>query len=172
MSRVREEEEHRRHMRLALAEAERAWRLGEVPVGAAVVLDGEVIGRGANAPLLTGDPTAHAEVLALREAASRAGNYRLCGATLYCTVEPCLMCLGAALHARVGCVVYGAADPKVGATSALHALRRDGAGFNHRFDVIPGVLAEEATALLTAFFRERRARGGLERASGEVPKWP
>ena len=167
-----QDDEHRRYMRLALAEAERAARLGEVPVGAVLVLGGEVLGRGANAPILSSDPTAHAEILALREAAARLRNYRLSGATLYCSVEPCLMCVGAALHARVSKVVYGAADPKIGATEALESLRRGGAGFNHRFDVIPGVLAEEAAAQLTAFFRERRSRGAAESVNGEVPKWP
>ena len=171
MSRDRDEE-HRRHMRLALAEAERAGRIGEVPVGAVVVLAGEVVGRGANSPILHADPTAHAEILALRDAAARVGNYRLSGANLYCTVEPCLMCLGAALHARVATVVHGAADPKIGATTALEALRQGGAELNHCFEVIPGVLAEEATALLTAFFRERRVRGATELGKGEVPKWP
>ena len=166
------DDEHRRYMRLALAEAERAARLGEVPVGAVLVLGDEVVGRGANAPIVSCDPTAHAEILALREAGSRVRNYRLSGATLYCTVEPCLMCLGAALHARVARVVYGAADPKIGATGSLETLRGGGGSFNHRFDVIPEVLADEAAALMTEFFRERRSRGARELASGEVPKWP
>ena len=169
MSREHEDE---RFMRQALEEARRAGRRGEVPVGAVVVLDDEVVGRGANAPIERSDPTAHAEILALREAAGRMGNYRLPEATLYCTVEPCLMCLGAALHARVGRVVYGAADPKVSATAALEALRGGGAGFNHRFEVRAGVLAGEAAALLAAFFRERRGREETEvHAIGEVPKW-
>lgn len=145
-----------RHMRVALEEAERAWSQGEVPVGAVVVLDDRVIGRGSNAPIGRIDPTAHAEILALRDAATRVGNYRLSGATLYSTVEPCLMCLGAALHARIGRLVFGATDPKVGATGNLEALRLGGAGLNHRFESVGGVLEAESSGLIKRFFRERR----------------
>ena len=152
-------------MRLALDLAREAGRSGEVPVGAVVAVDDEPIGRGRNSPVATSDLTAHAEILALRDAARRVGNYRLAGATLYCTVEPCIMCLGAALHARIGRVVYGAPDPKVGAVGRLEALGRNGATFNHRFETCPGVLADEASALLVEFFDKRRER------SGEVPKW-
>jgi tRNA(adenine34) deaminase len=149
-------------MRLALEQAAVAGRQGEVPVGAVVVLDDRVIGRGANSPIRLSDPTAHAEVLALRDAAARMENYRLVGVTLYCTVEPCLMCLGAALHARVERVVFGTTDPKVGATAQLEELRRHGAGFNHRFETVGGVLADEAAAQLTRFFVERRDRADTE----------
>ena len=144
-------------MALALAEARRAGDAGEVPVGAVVVLAGEVIGRGHNQPIALHDPTAHAEVLALRAAGRTVGNYRLTGATLYATIEPCAMCCGAALHARVTRLVYGAADPKTGAVESLHRLLDDGRA-NHRIAVTAGVRAEECAALLRAFFEERRAR--------------
>ena len=156
-----------RFMRLALEQAAAAGRQGEVPVGAIVVLDDRVLGRGANSPIRLSDPTAHAEILALRDAAARMENYRLVGVTLYCTVEPCLMCLGAALHARVGRVVFGTSDPKVGATAQLEELRRHGAGFNHRFETVGGVLADEAAAQLTRFFLERRDRAEAEREKND-----
>ncbi len=166
-----------RFMEIALEEAGEARRAGEVPVGAVVVLSGEIVGRGHNAVLALTDPSAHAEVLAIRAAAARVGNYRLEGASLYCTVEPCLMCLGTAMHARVSRVVYGAPDLKVGAIGRLAALRSAGADFNHRFEVVGGVLAEQAAELLLDFFREKRAAtriqgsiGALQRC-GEVPKW-
>ncbi len=150
-----------RLMRLALELARRARDEGEVPVGAIVAFDGTVVGRGHNRSVSLLDPTAHAEVLALREAAAAVGNYRLVGATLYCTVEPCLMCLGAVMHARVGRVVYGAPDRRVGAVARLEALRGIGAHFNHRFETTAGVLADEASGLLLDFFRERRPTGTL-----------
>ncbi len=165
-------DEQERFMRLALEQAVAARRAGEVPVGAVVVLGGEVIGRAHNASLAMSDPTAHAEVLALRAAAGAIANYRLTGAVLYSTVEPCLMCLGAAMHARVARIVYGAADPKAGAVGPVEAMRASGAGFNHRVDTTGGVLAGEAADLLLEFFRERRLtvpepdRTGC----GEVPK--
>jgi tRNA(adenine34) deaminase len=143
-------------MRLALEQADVAGRRDEVPVGAVVVMDGRVVGTGANAPISRSDPTAHAEVLALREAGAAIGNYRLAGATLYCTVEPCLMCLTAALHARIDRLVFGAADPKVGAVSRLDELRAGGASLNHRFAVTAGVLADESSAKLRTFFQARR----------------
>ncbi len=146
-----------RFMLLALQEAILAREAGEVPVGAVVVLEDEVVGRGHNASLALNDPTGHAEVLALRDAAARVGNYRLVGATLCCTVEPCLMCLGTAMHARVARVVYGAPDLRVGAIARLESLRASGADFNHRFEAVGGVLAGEASELLLDFFRERRA---------------
>jgi tRNA(adenine34) deaminase len=155
------DEDTRRHeslMALALEEAVRARDEGEVPVGALIVLDGTVVGRGHNESVARNDPTAHAEVLALREAASRVGTYRLVGTTLYCTVEPCLMCLGAALHARVARVVYGAADPRLGAVSRLGALWSSGAGLNHRFETVGGVRAGECASHLLEFFRERRVK--------------
>jgi tRNA(adenine34) deaminase len=142
-------------MAVALDEARRGLAAGEVPVGAVVVLDGEIIGRAHNAPIALADPTAHAEVLALREAGRKRGNYRLTGATLYTTVEPCPMCCGAALHARVGRVVYGATDPRAGAVESLYRLLDD-ARLNHRVATRGGVLAREAAALLTAFFAARR----------------
>ena len=166
-------EDDRRFMQVALEQASRAQAAGEVPVGAVVVRDGLVIGRGHNAPIRRRDPSAHAEVLALRRAARAARNYRLAGAVLYCTVEPCLMCLGAMLHARVARVVYGADDPKIGATGLLATLERTGAGLNHRIEVRGGVLASEARALLLDFFRERRSEPAEAPVPGcgEVPKW-
>jgi tRNA(adenine34) deaminase len=142
-------------MREALAEAERGESAGEVPIGAVVVLAGALVARAHNAPIALADPTAHAEVLALREAARKTGNYRLTGATLYVTVEPCPMCCGAALSARVARVVYGARDPKAGAVESLHRLLDD-PRLNHRVDVVGGVLAAESAALLRRFFDTRR----------------
>jgi tRNA(adenine34) deaminase len=139
----------------ALAEARHALAAGEVPVGAVVVLEGAIIGQGHNRPIALSDPTAHAEILALRRAAERTGNYRLVGATLYATVEPCAMCAGAALHARVARVVYGALDPKAGAVESLFHLLDD-ARLNHRMETVGGVLAAESAALLRAFFEVRR----------------
>jgi tRNA(adenine34) deaminase len=144
------------YMREAIAEARRAEEAGEVPIGAVVVVEGEIVARGFNQPIGRADPTAHAEIVALRAAASRAGNYRLTGAELYVTVEPCLMCVGAAVHARVRRVVFGAPEPRAGALgSAVNAL--DVPGLNHRFEVVGGVLAAECGDLLQAFFRSRRA---------------
>jgi tRNA(adenine34) deaminase len=146
---------HRPFMLAALEEARRAEAEGEVPIGAVVVLDGAIVGRGHNRPIAEGDPTAHAEVLALRDAGRRLANYRLAGAVLYVTVEPCLMCVGALVHARVARVVYGAPEPRAGALgSATNAL--DTPGLNHQFVVDGGVLAEECGALLQRFFRARR----------------
>jgi len=142
-------------MREALAEARRGLEAGEVPVGAVVVLDGAVIARAHNAPIALADPTAHAEVLALRDAGLKTGNYRLTGATLYVTVEPCPMCCGAALHARLARVVYGAADPKAGAVESLHRLLDD-PRLNHRVAATGGVLAGESAALLREFFDTKR----------------
>ena len=148
-------DEDARWMREALAEARRGLAEGEVPVGAVVVRDGEVIGRGHNASIGQHDPTAHAEVIALREAALKAGNYRLPGATLYATVEPCPMCCGAILQARVSRVVFGAADPKAGAVVSLYRLLED-PRLNYRAELLGGVLAEECGALLRTFFESRR----------------
>jgi len=149
-----------RFMRSALELAGQARDSGEVPVGAVVVLGEQTVGRGRNSPIALRDPTAHAEILALRDAAARVGNYRLVGATLYSTIEPCLMCLGAMLHARIERLVYAAADPKVSATARLESLERLGAVLNHAFEIRGGVLAEEAAALLVDFFRERRPDSG------------
>ena len=145
---------HEPFMRQALALAARARDAGEVPVGALVVLAGAVVGSGFNQPIGCVDPTAHAEVLALRAAARAVGNYRLPGAVLYATVEPCLMCVGALVHARVGTIVYGAADPKAGAVRSL--LDPATLPLNHRFAVVDGVLADESRQLLQEFFRSRR----------------
>ena len=143
-------------MRAALAEAAKAATLDEVPIGAVIVHEGAIIGAGFNQPISSHDPTAHAEVIALRVAATAVGNYRLTGATMYVTVEPCLMCVGAMVHARIGLVVFGAPEPKAGAVQSMtraHEL----AGLNHRLDVLGGVLEDESRALLQAFFRDRRA---------------
>ncbi len=142
-------------MYLALAEADRATAAGELPVGAVVVMDGQVIGRGHNEPISRNDPTAHAEIVALRAAARELSNYRVVGATLYSTVEPCLMCCGAALHARIGRLVYGAADPKGGAVESLHRVLDD-PRLNHRVVVTGGVLAAACGERLSDFFRARR----------------
>ena len=142
-------------MAVALAEARRGLDAGEVPVGAVVVVEGEIVARAHNAPIALADPTAHAEVLALREAARRAGNYRLTGATLFATVEPCPMCCGAILHARVSRVVYGALDPKAGAVESLYRLLDD-ARLNHRVATRGGVLADDAARLLRTFFEAKR----------------
>jgi tRNA(adenine34) deaminase len=149
------EPEDERFMGLALDEARAALAAGEVPVGAVVVLDGRVIGRGHNQPLGSKDPTAHAEVLALRAAAQVMGNYRLGGADLYATVEPCAMCCGAAVLARVARVVYGAPDPKAGAARTLYRLLED-ARLNHQAAVRGDVRGEESAALLREFFQAKR----------------
>ena len=142
-------------MRAALAEARVGLAAGEVPVGAVVVLDDVIIGQAHNAPIAHGDPTAHAEVLALREAARKVGNYRLPRATLYATLEPCVMCCGAVIHARIAHVVYGAPDPKAGAVASRYRLLDDGRS-NHRVDSLGGVLEAECGALLKEFFDARR----------------
>ncbi len=142
-------------MQEALVEARRAREAGEVPIGAVVALAGEIAGRGFNQPIRSGDPTAHAEILAIRTAAARVGNYRLTGATLCVTIEPCLMCVGAFVHARIGTVVFGAAEPRSGAL--VSAVRGAGLpGFNHRFEVVGGIREEECRALMQEFFRKRR----------------
>ena len=147
---------HEHFMRRALDEAHRAREAGEVPVGAVVVFNGTVVGTGFNRPIGAKDPTAHAEIVALGAAGQALENYRLTGTTLYVTVEPCLMCVGALVHARVGTVVYGVPDPKGG---AVHSVLDVGSlPLNHRFAVLEGVLAEECRELLQAFFREKRAR--------------
>lgn len=142
-------------MDAALEEARRARDAGEVPIGAVVAVDGVIVGRGFNQPIGAGDPTAHAEIVAVREGAAKVGNYRLTGATLCVTVEPCLMCVGALVHARIATLVYGAAEPKSG---ALGSTVRGGElpGLNHRFEVIAGVREEACRDLMQAFFKERR----------------
>jgi tRNA(adenine34) deaminase len=144
------------HMRTALEEARRAFAEGEVPVGAVVVYDGREAGRGRNAKEESGDPTAHAEVEALRRAAKNLGRWRLTGCTVYVTLEPCPMCIGAMLSARITRLVFGCADPKAGAAVSLYRLAND-ARFNHRIEVTGGVMADEASGLLRQFFRHRRA---------------
>jgi tRNA(Arg) A34 adenosine deaminase TadA len=146
---------HHDFMRMALALADEAARAGEVPVGAVVVVGGVVIGRGFNQPIGARDPTAHAEIVALREAALTVGNYRLTDAILYVTVEPCLMCVGATVHARVKTVVYGTSEPKTGAVESQQRGYEQ-PGLNHRVTVVAGVLARECSDRLTAFFRQRR----------------
>jgi tRNA(adenine34) deaminase len=144
-----------RHMKTALALAAEAQHAGEVPVGAIVVRDGEVVGSGWNQPIGAHDPTAHAEIVALRDAARRLGNYRLPGTTLYVTIEPCLMCVGAMVHARVARVVYGAREPKAGAIeSTLRAHEHP--ALNHRLEAAGGVLEDECRAIMQAFFEARR----------------
>jgi tRNA(adenine34) deaminase len=143
-------------MRAALREAEKGAVAGEVPVGAVVVSpEGKILARAHNRPVTANDPTAHAEILALRSAARKAGNYRLPGCRLVVTLEPCPMCAGAAVVARVAEIVYGASDPKTGAVSTLYRIASD-TRLNHRAIVTSGVLAEECAALLTSFFRSRR----------------
>jgi tRNA(adenine34) deaminase len=148
-----------RWMHLALAEARQAAAQGEVPVGAVLVAGGVAIAAAGNAPIRLSDPTAHAEILALRQAAARLGNYRLPEATLYVTLEPCAMCMGAMLQARVARLVYGADDPKSGAARSLYTLGDD-PRLNHRIVVVSGILAEECGNLLKEFFRRRRQAGG------------
>ncbi len=142
-------------MRAALEEAGRARDAGEVPIGAVVVVDERIVGRGYNQPISSGDPTAHAEIVAIRAAARATGNYRLTGATVCVTIEPCLMCVGAFVHARIGTVVFGAAEPRTGAlVSTVRAAELP--GHNHRVEAIGGVCETECRALMQAFFRERR----------------
>lgn len=144
-------------MQAALDLARQAGSLDEVPVGAVVVVDGQIVGRGYNQPIRSDDPTAHAEIMALRDAARRLGNYRLPGATLYVTLEPCVMCTGAIMHARVGRVVFGARDPKTGAAGSVINLY-DEARLNHHADIEGGVLADECGAMLSSFFAARRQK--------------
>lgn len=142
-------------MDAALEQAQRALAAGEVPIGAVLVIDAAIVTRAFNQPISACDPTAHAEVLVLREAARIAGNYRLTAADVYVTLEPCLMCVGALVHARVQRVIYGAAEPKTGAlVSTVRAL--DTPGLNHRFDVTGGVREDAARELIQEFFREKR----------------
>lgn len=145
-----------RFMQLALDQARLAWAVGEVPVGAVVVRDGEVIATGYNQPIGRHDPTAHAEIVALRAAAEKLGNYRLPGCELYVTLEPCVMCSGAMMHARLARVVYAAVDPKTGACGSVVDLFKQ-EQLNHHTEVVGGVLADEASAMLKGFFAERRA---------------
>lgn len=154
-------------MRMALNAAAEAKRDGEVPVGAVVVRDGEVIAIGYNRPIGRHDPTAHAEIAALRAAADKLGNYRLPGCTLYVTLEPCVMCAGAMMHARLARVVYGATDPKTGACGSVLNLFAE-PRLNHHTEVQGGVLAEECGTMLSAFFAERRLQNNKPAQSQSV----
>lgn len=146
-------------MRLALAEADACLQTSDVPVGAIVVgADGQILARGRNAREGSGDPTAHAEVIALRKAAAALGHWRLLGATLYVTLEPCPMCAGALVNARISRLVYGCEDPKAGAVSSLFSIGQD-ARLNHRFEVRGGVLADDCAGRLRSFFAKLRAAG-------------
>ena len=149
-----------RYMRLALELAEQAAAQDEVPVGAVIVKDGVIVGRGYNYPILTHDPTAHAEIVALRDAAARLGNYRLGGCELYVTLEPCIMCAGAIMHSRVSRVFYGAQDPKTGACGSVSDPFSD-RRLNHHTSVCGGLLATEAGILLQRFFAARRKQPPL-----------
>ncbi len=147
--------EHDEFMGDALEQARLARDAGEVPIGAVLVMGGQVVGRGFNRPISGVDPTAHAELVAIRDAATRLGNYRLIGSTLYVTIEPCLMCAGAFVHARIGTVVYGALEPRTGAlVSTVRAAELP--GHNHRVAVVGGVRSDECRALMQEFFRQRR----------------
>jgi tRNA(adenine34) deaminase len=142
-------------MELALEQAALAAAAGEVPVGALVIKDGEIIGRGHNRNLLDNDPAAHAEIVALRQAAARVGNHRLTGCTMVATIEPCSMCAGALIHARIARLVYGASDPKAGAAgSVLQVINHS--GLNHRMEITAGVLARKCSEVLQDFFRQKR----------------
>lgn len=149
-------------MATALALAQEGARHDEVPVGAVVVLNGDIVGRGFNQPIGAHDPTAHAEVMALRDAAARVGNYRLPGATLYVTVEPCAMCAGAIQHARIARVVYGTQEPKTGACGSVVDLFAE-PRLNHHAVVEGGLMAEESLTTLAAFFQRRRAEARARR---------
>jgi tRNA(adenine34) deaminase len=143
-------------MTAALEEARRARDAGEVPIGAVVSLDGAIVGRGFNQPISSGDPTAHAEIVAIRDAARRTGNYRLTGAVLCVTIEPCLMCVGAMVHARIATLVYGAAEPRTGAiVSTVRAAELP--GHNHRVEVVGGIREADCRELMQIFFKERRS---------------
>ena len=142
-------------MRAALHAARQAQGRGEVPIGSVVVIDGEIAGAGCNQPIGSHDPTAHAEIVAIRDAAQRIGNYRLTGATLYVTIEPCQMCVGAMVHARIATLVFGAPEPRTGAVVST-VRGADLPGHNHRLDVVAGVRESECRDLMQEFFRSRR----------------
>ena len=143
------------YMEMALAEARNAAAAGEVPVGAVILVDGVIVARAFNKPVSTNDPTAHAEMLALREASQKAGNYRLSSATVYCTIEPCMMCAGAMIHARIARLVFGALDPKAGSAGSIYNVLSD-PRLNHRVEVVFGIRQTECSALLQNFFSQRR----------------
>lgn len=145
------------YMRAALEQARQAGACDEVPVGAVVVLDGEIVGRGFNQPIGRHDPTAHAEIMALRDAATRLGNYRLPGCALYVTLEPCVMCSGAIMHARIARVVYGARDPKTGVAGSVLDLFTE-PRLNHHATIEGGLLADDCGRMLSSFFAARRSK--------------
>lgn len=147
--------DHEALMTAALAEARRARDAGEVPIGAVVAFEGAIVGRGFNQPISSGDPTAHAEIVAIREAARTLGNYRLTDALLCVTIEPCLMCVGALIHARIGTLVYGAAEPRTGAVAST-VRGGELPGHNHRFAIVGGVRENDCRELMQTFFKERR----------------
>ena len=144
------------YMDLALAEAAKAETAGEVPVGAVIVFEDKVVARGFNQPISTNDPTAHAEIIALREAGLLLGNYRLPGATMYCTVEPCMMCAGAMIHARIARLVFGTPDPRAGSAGSIYNVLTD-PRLNHRVEVVTGVREDVCAALLRSFFARKRS---------------
>ena len=148
-------DEHDALMAAAIEQAIRARDAGEVPIGAVVAIDGEIVGRGYNQPISSGDPTAHAEIVAIRAAAQRIGNYRLTGAVLCVTIEPCLMCVGALVHARIGTLVFGAAEPRTGAVAST-VRGGELPGHNHRFEIVEGVREAECRDLMQSFFKDRR----------------
>ena len=151
----REKETDERFMRMALEEARKAGKEGEVPVGAVLVSGEDVLARAGNGPIALNDPTAHAEIRAIRSAAAQMGNYRLPGTTLYATLEPCIMCAGAILHARIGRVVFGCRDPRGGAVESLYRILRD-ERLNHYASWTGGILEGECSEILSGFFRQKR----------------
>jgi tRNA(adenine34) deaminase len=157
-------------MRLALEEASLARQAEEVPVGAVIVRGEELLAQAHNSPVALDDPSAHAEILAVRRASANLGNYRLTGTTLYVTLEPCLMCAGAILQARIGRVVFGAADPKNGALVSLYRIFDD-RRLNHTAVVSEGVLRDACSEILSGFFRGKRLKPAAQDHSGEIPKW-
>lgn len=161
MTRLKPNTEDAAFMREALAEAAHAASREEVPVGGVVVLNGAIVGRGHNEPIAGKDPTAHAEIIAIRGAARTVGAYRLPGAVLYVTLEPCVMCVGAAIHARIATIKYGARDEKAGALGSVYDIGRDGR-LNHRIEVIGGIMEDECGAVLRDFFKQRRGRWAEE----------
>ena len=144
-------------MKIALEEAEEAYRRSEVPVGAVLVLDGNILARAHNSPITKNDPSAHAEMLVLRQAGEKIGNYRLTGAELYVTLEPCVMCAGAIVQARLARVIFGARDPKCGAVASLYDILTD-ERLNHQVEVTEGILQEECGEIMSRFFKQKRIR--------------
>ena len=165
-------EKDEKFMKVALAEAQKGLAAGEVPVGAVLVLNDKVIARAHNMPISNVDPCAHAEILALRKAAKKVGNYRLTGAHMYVTIEPCVMCAGAIVNARLKRIVFGAGDPKSGAVVSLFRILED-KRLNHSVEVVHGIMEEACAEILSRFFREKRIIFSARKKtkSGEIPKW-